>query len=92
VTDLLCRPLCACFLVERGSRRVGHLGVTRHPTDAWVAQQLREATPYGEGPRFLLRDNDRTYGAAVAGGAAATGIEELRTAYRAPRQNACPGR
>ncbi len=48
VTDLLFRPLFACFLVELGSRRVVHVGVTRHPTDAWVTQQLREATPYGE--------------------------------------------
>ncbi len=88
VTDLLFRPLFAFFLVELGSRRVVHVGVTRHPTDEWVAQQLREATPYGEGPRCLLRDNDRKYGSAFAGVAAATGIAELRTAYRAPRQNA----
>ena len=53
VTDVLFRPLVACFLVELGSRRVVHVGVTQHPTDAWVAQQLREATPYAEQPRFL---------------------------------------
>ena len=88
VTDVLFRPLFAFFIVELGSRRVVHVGVTRHPTDEWVAQQLREATPYGEGPRFLLRDNDSKYGPAFAGLAAATGIEELRTAYRAPRQYA----
>jgi len=42
---------------------VVHGGVTRHPTDAGVAQQLREATPVDERPRFLLRDHDalRTY-------------------------------
>lgn len=38
VSDLLFRPLFAFFLVELGSRRVVHVGVTRHPTDAWVAQ------------------------------------------------------
>src|SRR5207253_1109590 len=58
VTDVLFRPLFAFFIVEPSSRRVVHVGVTRHPTDAWVTQQLREATPYGEQPRFLLRDND----------------------------------
>ena len=62
--------------------------LTRHPTDAWVAQQLREATPFGQRPRYLLRDHDSKYGSAFARVAAATGIEELRTAYRAPRQNA----
>jgi hypothetical protein len=39
-------------------------GVTRSPSDAWVARQLREAPPFGEGPRFLIRDNDNKYGAA----------------------------
>jgi hypothetical protein len=37
VTDLLFRPLYACFVVALGTRRVVHIGVTRHPTDAWVA-------------------------------------------------------
>src|SRR2546421_8817850 len=52
VTDLFFRPLFAFFIVELQSRKVIHVGVTRSPTDAWVAQQLREATPYGEGPNI----------------------------------------
>jgi putative transposase len=47
VTDLFFRSLFAFFIVELHSRRVIHVGVTRSPTDAWTAQQLREATPYG---------------------------------------------
>src|SRR3954465_9028372 len=62
VTDLLFRPVYAFFVIAIGTRRVVHVGVTRHPTDAWVAQQLREATPFGEAPRFLIRDNDAKYG------------------------------
>ena len=88
VTDLLFRPLYAFVVVALGSRRVVHVGVTRHPTDAWVAQQLREATPFDERPQYLIRDNDSKFGPAFARVAAATGIAELRTAYRAPRQNA----
>ncbi len=88
VTDLLFRPLFAFFLVELGSRRVVHVGVTRHPTDAWVAQQLREATPFDQRPRYLVRDRDSKYEPDFARVAAATGISALRTAYRAPRQNA----
>ena len=49
VTDLLFRPLFAFFVVALAARRVVHVGVTRSPTDAWVAQQLREATPFGAG-------------------------------------------
>jgi putative transposase len=41
LTDLLFRPVFAFFVVELGSRRVVHIGVTRAPTDAWVAQRLR---------------------------------------------------
>jgi hypothetical protein len=52
VTDLLFRPRHAFFVIAHGSRRVVHVGVTHHPTDAWVAQQLREATPFGERPRY----------------------------------------
>ncbi len=88
VTDLLFRPLFAFFLVELGSRRVVHVGVTRRPTDAWVAQQLREATPYGERPRFLVRDNDGKYGAGFARVAEASGITVVRTPVWAPRANA----
>ena len=88
VHDLCFRPLFAFFIVEHGSRRVIHVGVTRHPTDAWVAQQLREATPYGERPRFLLRDNDAKYGARFAQLAAASGITVVRTPVWAPRANA----
>ncbi len=88
VRDLLFRPLYAFFVVELATRRVVHAGVTRHPTDAWVAQQLREATPEGRAPKYLLRDNDSKYGPAFARVAGASGIAVLRTAYWAPRMNA----
>ncbi len=88
VTDLLFRPLHAFFVVALGSRRVVHVGVTRHPTDAWVAQQLREATPFGAHPRFLIRDNDGKYGVSFDRLAAASGIRVLRTPIRTPQANA----
>lgn len=65
-----------------------HVGVTRHPTDAWIAQHIREATPFGQRPRFLIRDNDGKFGAAFDRVADASGIAVLRTPYRAPRANA----
>jgi putative transposase len=88
VTDLLFRPVYAFFVIALESRRVIHVGVTRHPTDAWVAQQLRAATPFDQRPRCLIRDNDGQFGAAVARVAEATDIAILRTPYRAPRANA----
>ena len=88
VTDLLFRHLYVFFIVELASRRVVHVGVTRHPTDAWVARQLREATPFGQHPTYLIRDNDSKFGPAFARVAEDSGIEILRTAYRAPKMNA----
>jgi putative transposase len=88
ITDLLFRPVYAFVVVALGTRRVVHVSVTRHPTDAWVAQQLRAATPFGEQPKYLIRDNDRKYGQAFTRVASASRIVELRTAHRAPQQNA----
>ena len=62
VIALWFRPLGLFFVVELASRRAVHFGVTRSPTDAWVAQQLREATPFGRAPRFWIRDRDGKYG------------------------------
>jgi transposase InsO family protein len=86
--DAWFRPIFAFFIVEHASRRVVHVGVTRSPGDSWVAQQLRNATPYGEGPRFLLRDRDAKFGALFDRVAAGIGTRILRTPVRAPRANA----
>jgi transposase InsO family protein len=88
VTDLFFRPLFAFFIVELKSRRVIHIGVTRSPSDAWVAQQLREATPYGQAPKYLIRDNDSKFGPSFARVARTSRIEILKTPYHAPRANA----
>jgi putative transposase len=88
VTDLFFRPLFAFFIVELKSRRVIHVGVTRSPTDAWTAQQLREATPYGQTPKYLIRDHDSKFGSCFVRVAATSGIKILKTPYHAPRANA----
>jgi len=88
ITDLFFRPLFAFFIIELKSRKVIHVNVTRAPTDPWVAQQLREATPYGQTPKYLIRDNDRKFGQHFARVATTSGIQVLRTPYRTPRANA----
>jgi putative transposase len=70
------------------SRRVIHVGVTRSPTDPWVAQHLREATPYGQTPKYLICDNDRKFGPCFARVATTSAIEILNTPSHAPRANA----
>jgi putative transposase len=88
VTDLIFRPLFAFFVIELKTRRVIHVGVTRSPTDPWVAQQLREATPYGQVPKYLICDNDHKFGSSFARVASTSAIEMPRTPYHAPRTNA----
>jgi putative transposase len=43
-------------------RRIVPFAVTAHPTAEWTAHQLREAFPWESGPRYLLRDRDRSFG------------------------------
>jgi len=88
VADLFFRPLFAFFIIELKSRKVIHVNVTRAPNDQWVAQQLREATPYGQTPKYLIRDNDRKFGPNFARVATTSGIKVLRTPYRTPQANA----
>src|SRR5258708_18698530 len=87
VPDLFFRTLFAFFIIELKSRKVIYVNVTRTPTDSWLAQQLREATPYGERPTYLIRDNDRKFGPNCTRMAATSGIKVLRTPYRTPRAN-----
>jgi putative transposase len=49
-------------IMEVGSRRIVHANVTSNPTLPWVKQQIREATAWGQTPRFLVHDNDGIFG------------------------------
>jgi transposase InsO family protein len=88
VYDLFFRSLFVFILIELGSRRVAHVAVTTHPTDGWVAQQVREATPWGEGPKYLIHDQDNKYGIRFERAAAGRNIEAIRLPYRSPNLNA----
>ena len=85
--DVWFRPIFAFFLIDINSRRVVHVGVTRSPTAEWTAQQLRNITPFGEGPQFIIRDNDNKFGAQFDRVAMGAGMKVLRIAIQAPLQN-----
>jgi transposase InsO family protein len=86
--DVWFQPICAFFLIDLGSRKVVHVGVTREPTSTWAAQQMRNATAFGSGPRFVIRDRDHRYGADFDGAAAGIGARVIKTPKRAPKANA----
>ena len=53
------------FLVlAHDRRRILHFNVTAHPTAERTAQQLREAFPFDQAPKYLLRDRDGIFGRA----------------------------
>ena len=58
------------------------------PTVAWTVQQLRDLTPFGNGPRFLLRDNDGKFTETFDDVAHRAGIRVIRTPVLAPAANA----
>jgi len=75
------------FVLAHHRRRVVHFGVTENPTEEWTAQQIIEAFPWDEAPRYLLRDRDGVYGQAFRRRVRSMGIEEVITAPRSPWQN-----
>ncbi|MFZ0534543.1 MAG: integrase core domain-containing protein [Anaerolineales bacterium] len=87
VYDWLFRAYYIFVVMELKTRRIVQVAVTQSPSDEWTAQQLREATPWGKGPKYLLHDRDSKYGIRFSSVAAGSGIAELRTPYRAPRAN-----
>jgi putative transposase len=53
-----------------------------------VTQQLREATPFDEKPKYLICDNDKKYGDGFERLAKASWIEVIHTPHEAPQANA----
>jgi putative transposase len=77
------------FLVlAHDRRRVVHFNVTAHPTAEWTAQQLREAFPFDQIPRYLLRDRDKIFGDTFREQVRDMQIKEVLSAPRSPWQRA----
>ncbi len=81
------KVLFVFIVLSHDRRRIVHFNVTEHPTAQWTAQQLVEAFPFDPAPRFLLRDGDAIYGAAVKRRIKSLDIEDLVTAPASPWQN-----
>ena len=72
------KVLFVLLILAHERRRVVHFNVTEHPTAQWTAQQVVDAFPWDEAPRYLLRDRDRIYGASFRQRVQHMGIEEVR--------------
>src|SRR5437773_4056381 len=81
------RVLFVFVVLSHDRRRVVHFNVTEHPTEEWTAQQIREAFPWDQAPRYWIRDRDAIFGGAFVALTKSMGIEEVATAPRSPWQN-----
>lgn len=75
------------FVMHLATRQIVHFNVTRNPTGTWTAQQMREISPWGEGPRFLICDNDALFGETFEEAAAGAGTEIIHTPLYTPQAN-----
>ena len=83
VPTATCRLLFVLVLLAHDRRRIVRIAITEHPTAAWIVQQFRDAFPWDELPRYLLRDRDHAFDHVKI-----IGIQEVLTAPGSPWQNA----
>ena len=87
VPSVTFRVLFVFVVLLHARRKVVHFGVAECPTQEWTMQQLREAFPWDQAPRYVLRDRDAIYGRDFVAVTRDMGIEEVLTAPRSPWQN-----
>jgi transposase InsO family protein len=75
------------FVIAHDRRRIIHCNVTRHPSSAWISQQLREAFPYDSTPSYLIFDRAANFNKEVVSTVKSFGIQPKRSSFRSPWQN-----
>jgi len=87
VKTITFKTLYVFVVMAHGRRRVVHFRITDQPSDVWVAQQIVEATPFEQVPRFLIRDGDPLYGQTFARRTWARGIRTVQIPKGRPQYN-----
>jgi hypothetical protein len=74
------RPLYAFVIIRLDRRDLVWINTTTNPTAEWVARRIKEAFPWNEAPRYMIRDRDHIYGAIVTPRLRAMGIRDTTPA------------
>src|SRR5262249_5176976 len=77
------QQLFAFLVLGHKRRQLLWFAVTRNPTAEWFARQMTEPFPWDTAPKYLIRDNDRAFGAAFKARVRAMGIRDRPTSFRA---------
>jgi transposase InsO family protein len=87
VPTIAFQQLFAFLVLGHKRRQLLWFAVSRNPTAEWLARQITEAFPWDTAPKYLIRDNDRAFGAAFRARVRAMGIRDRPTSFRSPWQN-----
>ena len=88
VPTLTFRVLYVFFIISHDHRKIEYFAVTSNPNSAWVCQQVRNATPFGETPDYLIHDNDSIFTSGeFQMFLKNANIKSKRTGYHSPWQN-----
>jgi transposase InsO family protein len=79
--------LYGLVILRHARRRLVSISVTNNPTAEWIAGQVRDAFPWDEAPRHLIRDRDGAFGSAYTRRIRAMEIRDHPTAPSSPWQN-----
>jgi hypothetical protein len=88
VRDLFFRCHYVLVVMHLETRRMLCAVSTRTPTANWLTGQLRQLTPFVDGPKFVIRDNDQKFGEAFDAVASGAGAKIIRTPLMSPKANA----
>jgi len=76
------------FIIDHGRRKIIHFNITNHASAQWVIQQLRDAFPFDQIPKYLIMDRDSTFSPRVKGFLEhQLGVKPKITSYKSPWQN-----
>ncbi len=87
VPTIAFQQLFAFLVLGHKRRQLLWFAVTGNPTAEWLARQITEAFPWDTAPKYLIRDNDRAFGAVFKARVRAMGIRDRPTSFRSPWQN-----